>query len=75
MDGKLTPTEVKILDAINKETLTNEQWEGGLVELIRREMEKNERPTLRKRTNGGKKRERTALRKQAPAIKETSTLT
>lgn len=44
MDGKLTPTEVKILDAINKETLTNEQLEGGLVELIRREMEQNERP-------------------------------
>lgn len=44
MDGNLTPYEVKIFEAIDKGTLTNEQLEGGLVEIIRREMEQNERP-------------------------------
>lgn len=33
-------------------------------------MKKNERPTLRKRTNGVKKRERTALRKKRLPLKK-----
>lgn len=44
MDGKLMPTEAKILEAINNGTLTNEKLEGGLIALIQEEMNQNERP-------------------------------
>ena len=44
MDGKLTPMEIKILEAIDNGALTNEQLKGGLIALINEEMEQNEHP-------------------------------
>lgn len=44
MDGKLTPMEIKILEAIDNGALTNEQLKGGLIALINEKMEQNEHP-------------------------------
>ncbi len=44
MDGKLTPIEAQILEAIDNGTLTDEILEGGLIALINEELKQNERP-------------------------------
>ena len=44
MDGKSTPMEIQIQEAIDSGTLTPDKLEGGLIALIQEEMSQNERP-------------------------------
>ena len=51
MDGKSTPMEIQIQEAIDSGTLTPDKLEGGLIALIQEEMSQNERPANMKLVN------------------------